>query len=172
MIWKTAALGGASFGLLFAGGFSYLERWLQPHGGATLLALVVVALVSGMAFGVLIAAFAGSAAVARQTSIALPAGETVEHSGPANRVCRFEACGGELYLTNRNLIFRPHRFNLQNGGVSIPRSEIEGVSKRLSLGVIPNGLLVRQRNGGVERFAVRGRREWLGAIARPPRRRA
>lgn len=163
--WKMAALGGAVFGALFGGAFGLAQGWLPPRDGSALLALVAVALVAGTAFGVAIGLFAGSKAVARQTSIDLPPGEIVEHSGPANHFRNFESRGGRLYLTNRNLIFKPHKFNLQGASISIPRSEIAGVSKCSTLGVIPNGLLVSQRGGDAQRFVVSDRSAWLRAIS-------
>jgi hypothetical protein len=164
-IWKMAALSGVAFGVLFAAGFGLLEGWLSPRGGFHVLAICAAALVAGTAFGAAMGLFAGSKVVARQTSIDLPQGEVVEHGGPANHFHNFEACGGRLYLTNRNLIFKPHQFNVQDASISIPRYEIASVSKCSTLGVIPNGLLVSKRSGDVERFVVSNRSAWLRLIS-------
>ncbi|MGD0641824.1 MAG: GRAM domain-containing protein [Roseiarcus sp.] len=108
---------------------------------------------------------ARSKVVAEQISIDLPPGEAVEHSGPANHFHNFESLGGRLYLTNRNLIFKPHKFDLQDASISNPRCEIATVSKCRTLGLMPNGLLVSQRSGDVLRFVVTDRSAWLRAIS-------
>jgi len=99
--------------------------------------------------------------VAEQTAINLPQGETLEQQGWANHFRNYEGRGGRLYLTNRSLVFQPHRFNVQNAGVAIPRSEIAGAAKSMTLGVIPNGLTVTRRDGTTERFVVSDRNEWV-----------
>jgi hypothetical protein len=168
MVWKRALLSGTAFGLLFGAAFSFMQGWLPPHAGGDILAFLIIALLSGALFGGFIGLFAGSRTVARQTAIDLPPGEIVEYAGPANHFRNGEARGGKLYLTNRRLIFQPHHFNLQNAPVGIARSEIAGAAKSKTLGIIPNGLLVRQSNGETQRFVVSDRSAWLRRIMERP----
>ena len=171
--WKRAAYAGVAGGILFAAIAGSLTAVIQhvahrpdvlPFGG-----LIATSAASGAIFGVLIGLFFGlfmnSRMVARQTSIELPAGEVVEYQGGANHFLNYEARGGRLYLTNHNLIFKPHSLNLQNAPVVIARSDITGTEKCMTLGVVPNGLLVEQRGGTKSRFVVPHRGEWMRRLA-------
>src|SRR5262249_17969164 len=117
-----------------------------------------------VALAIALGLFAGSRMVAVQTAIDLPPGEVIEHAGPANHILHFEARGGRLYLTNRHMIFQPHRFNLQQPAVRIPPSEIAGAWSCMSLGVVPNGLLVSLKDGPSHRFVVSDRAEWVRMV--------
>lgn len=161
----TVVLAGAAFGVPFAPAFWYVMTWLPPRFGADYLSVGLIALASGGLFGLLLALFLGSKTVARQTALDLPAGETLEQQGWANHFMRIEARGGRLYLTNRNLIFQPHKFNLQSTGVVIPRAEIANASKCMTLWVLPNGLMITRRDGTKERFVVSDRKDWIRRIA-------
>lgn len=172
--WKRAAYAGLASGVLFAllfgplmAAFQYFV--LRPDAALPLKALVVASVAGGALFGLLICLFFGlftnSKAVARQTAIELPVGEVVEFQGGANHFLNYEARGGRLYLTNHNLIFQPHRMNLQNARVTISRGEITGTAKCMTLGVVPNGIEVVQRGGARNRFVVPRRDEWIRRIA-------
>jgi GRAM domain-containing protein len=163
--WRSAALAGLAFGPLFALAFGFFEGWLPPRSGADVVTLITTALVTGAAFAIAIGLFGGSKMVAHQTAIELPAGEVVQLESPANHFLHVEARGGRLYLTNRHLIFQPHKFNLQAAAISIPREDIAGVAKVMTLGVIPNGLRVMRRDGTAERFVLSNRNAWVRAIS-------
>lgn len=92
-------------------------------------------------------------------------GERILKQGPANHVRGSEAVGGWLYLTDRRLLFRPHRFNIQRDEASFPLEEVLQAQPCLTAWVIPNGLrlVTAQRS---ERFVVEGRRAWSKEIAR------
>jgi GRAM domain len=154
-------LAGALFGVLFAPTFWFMMSWLPASIGINIAAIAFTAILSGGLFALLLALFMGSKRVAQQTAIELPEGETLEQQGWANHFRNFEGRGGRLYLTNRSLVFQPHHFNVQNAGVVIPRSEIAGAAKSMTLGVIPNGLTVTRRDCTAERFVVSERDEWV-----------
>ncbi len=167
---RTIAFASVFFGVLFAPTFWYMTTWLSGGVGLNITVVVLTALLSGSLFGLLLALFMGSKRVAEQTAITLPEGETLEQQGWANHFRNYEGRGGRLYLTNRSLVFQPHRFNVQNAGVVIPRSEIAGAAKSMTLGVIPNGLTVTRRDGTMERFVVSERDEWVRRLTPAPER--
>ena len=90
-------------------------------------------------------------------------GERLLRSGPANHSRGIESVGGWLYLTTRRLEFRPHAANIDIDPFTLELSKRVQAETRLTLGVIPNGLLVRHP-GGAEEFVVEGNREWVTAI--------
>jgi hypothetical protein len=92
--------------------------------------------------------------------------ETVLHYGPANHFRGIESVGGKLFLTNRRLRFRSHRFNVQNHDESYAIEAITSAEPARTLGIVPNGVLVHLRDGRRERFVVGGRAEWVTRLRR------
>ena len=164
--WKSAVYAGVMFGLIFTPIAGFVSGMFPPHSGGDAVALLVQGLIAGILFGVLIGLFMRSKTVGRQTTIELPGGETVEFEGNANHFLNGEGRGGRLYLTNRNLIFQPHRFNLQSARVVIPRADIAGAAKCRTWGILPNGLLVTHRDSSTDRFVIAGdHQEWVRRMA-------
>ena len=121
-------------------------------------------LVTGVLFAIIMRWFA-----ARQTkrfSVERPDldGAAILFEGPANHFKGAEGVGGYLWLTSGILLFRSHRFNIQNHECRMPLSEITGVESTKTLGIIPNGLLVRLVSGTQERFVVHKNRDWAARI--------
>lgn len=91
-------------------------------------------------------------------------GESVVHWGPANHFKGIEAVGGKLFLTNRRLRFRSHRFNVQTHDESYPIEAIASVEPARTLGVIPNAIRLRLADGRRERFVVMAREHWIATL--------
>ncbi len=72
----------------------------------------------------------------------------------ANLFRGIESVGGKLKITDKRLHFRSHSFNIQTGETEIPLSEIAQVIKVNTLGVVPNGLLVKLKRGKNYQFVV------------------
>ncbi len=98
------------------------------------------------------------------------AGESVVHFGPANHFKGLESVGGKLFLTSQRLRFRSHTMNVQTHDESYPLDTIVAVEATRTLGLIPNGLLVRLRDGRAERFVVGGRAQWVALLGERVRR--
>ena len=62
-------------------------------------------------------------------------------------------------------MFKPHAVNVQRNVLRIPRAEIAHVEAVRTAGLIPNGLAVRLKSGGIERFVVNNRAEWVARLA-------
>ena len=131
------------------------NNWMIGMGGG---------LVAGVLFAILMRWFA-----ARQTkrfSVDRPDlnGAAILFEGPANHFKGAEGVGGYLWLTSGQLSFRSHRFNIQNHDCRMPLTEIAEVEATKTLGMIPNGLLVRLVSGTQERFVVHKNRDWAAKI--------
>ena len=132
------------------------DNWAIGMGGG---------LVAGALFATLMSWFAS-----RQTkrfSVAQPdfVGEPVIFEGPANHFKGAEGVGGYLWLTARQLLFQSHKLNIQNHECRMPISEIAEVEATRTLGIIPNGLLLRSASGTEERFVVHKNRDWVAQIS-------
>jgi hypothetical protein len=95
------------------------------------------------------------------TKIETDADEIIFFEGPANHFKGVEAVGGKLYLTNKRLFFKSHKFNVQNHKLSISLNEIMFVNQYKTLGLVNNGLSVGVRGGMIEKFVVNEIEEWI-----------
>jgi hypothetical protein len=73
---------------------------------------------------------------------------------PANLFRGMEAVGGHLVITRKELIFEPHVFNVQKYLGDIPLSEVEGVAKKNTWGLIPNGMVIKMRTAEQYQFVL------------------
>jgi hypothetical protein len=117
----------------------------------------------GLLFGLLLAGFAEWQRSRFTREIPDLAGEQLVKQGPANHFRGMEGVGGWLYLTERRLLFRSHRLNVQNHELSIPLGAILEARPCSTAWVVPNGLRVVTAQGA-ERFVVEGRQTWVDEI--------
>jgi hypothetical protein len=119
--------------------------------------------VAGVLFGLAIAGFAEWQRRRFTSENPCAPGEQLLKQGAANQFRGWEAVGGWLYLTDRRLLFRPHRYNVQKQGLEVPLTDIVETQVCATVWVIPNGLRV-VTSQGAQRFVVEGRRSWVEAI--------
>lgn len=156
---RTFLRSGAAFGVLFAIPFTLL--FLMPLGwkiGG--LAFIAITILAGVPFGLMMAAFACSKRVQRDTQPALEEDEKVVKEGPANHFMGIESVGGRLFLTDRRLLFKSHHSNFQVHEMSVPLGDVAVAKAVMTLKIVPNGIKVTRTDGSAERFVVEGRREW------------
>lgn len=116
---------------------------------------------AGLLFGWLMGLFANSNILLKGTMIDTKAGESVLFDTGANHFKGAEGVGGKLYLTNKRLVFKSHRFNIQPHELSINLSDINKVDKFKTLGFVNNGLSLTIINNKTEKFAVQQIDEWV-----------
>lgn len=83
--------------------------------------------------------------------------------GGANHFMGKESVGGWLYLTDKELIFKSHSFNIQKHTSVIDINQIAEVKPSLTLGIVPNGLNIITTKSE-ERFVVFDRKIWIQKI--------
>jgi hypothetical protein len=98
------------------------------------------------------------------TNVDLSPDETIVFQSPANHFKGMEAVGGMLYLTSLRLIFKSHRFNIQNHQCSINLNEITTVDTNKTLGVVNNGLIITIIANHTEKFVVSDVNEWVAKL--------
>ena len=157
---------GLSFGIAMA--IFFILKDLLTHDNLTtknIIISIISALfgsaVSGLLFGWLIGLFANSKFVTQGTKIDIEADETILFETGANHFKGSEGVGGKLYLTNKRLVFKSHKLNVQNHQLSISLSDIEKVDRYKTLGIINNGLVVTITKNTIEKFVVQQPDEWI-----------
>ena len=68
--------------------------------------------------------------------------ELIEIEGPAILFCGIEGVGGKLFLTNKRLIFKSHKINIQKGQTNIEYRHIQNINKRKTAKLIDNGFRI------------------------------
>lgn len=86
--------------------------------------------------------------------------EEIKHVGPANLFEGHESVGGKLFLTNQTLIFKSHKYNIQNSQINIDLSKISEIIARRTLKIVDNGIRVQTVSGLKFDFVVNNRKEW------------
>lgn len=121
---------------------------------------VVTGIISGVLFGLIMGAFNNSKFVKDTTKIDTDPGEEIVFESLANHFKGLEGVGGKLYLTNKRLIFKSHKFNIQNHQLSIDLSDINSIKRYKTLGVINNGLTIITNHNTTEKFVVEQTDQW------------
>ncbi len=91
--------------------------------------------------------------------------KNIVYSGRANHFLNGIAVGGNLYLTENQLIFQTNILNfLQKHECIIDLQDITSIEFEKTLGMVNNGLLVKMENGLKEQFVVTKREKWKNEI--------
>lgn len=122
---------------------------------------LVTGVLSGVLFGSLTGLFSNSKFVTKATKIETGPDENVLFETPANHCKGIEAVGGKLYLTNKRLVFKSHKLNIQNHELSIPLNEIKDAGRHKTLGIVNNGLTITTIDDNTEKFVVEQVENWI-----------
>ncbi len=82
----------------------------------------------------------------------------IYYQGLANHFVGMESVGGSLFITKDKLIFKSHSFNIHNHSIEILLKNINEVKTYNTLGIIPNGLKIIQKEK-TDKFVVNSRTE-------------
>lgn len=85
---------------------------------------------------------------------------------PANLFRGIEAVGGNLQINHEKVVFRPHSLNFQKKELEIKMEEIQGVNKRRTWMIIPNGIDLKLKSGKNYKFVVTKRENIIELIER------
>jgi hypothetical protein len=132
--------------------------------------LLLIAPLVGFGFGVMIGlpGFFLSRAMKKTTPFVPAEGEPVVHRTRANHFLGAEGRGGHLVLTDRRLVFEPHRFNVQLAPLEIPLAAIDDVAWNRVVarqGLVMSMMLHVTTDGAVERFVVPEANAWAKRVA-------
>ncbi|MCM0667896.1 GRAM domain-containing protein [Flavobacterium tyrosinilyticum] len=91
--------------------------------------------------------------------------KNIIYSGRANHYLNGITVGGNLYLTDNQLIFQTNILNfIQKHECIINLKDIALIEFEKTLGMVNNGLLIRTENGLKEKFVVTNREQWKNEI--------
>ncbi|WP_084061622.1 GRAM domain-containing protein [Cellulophaga tyrosinoxydans] len=90
--------------------------------------------------------------------------EVIEIEGPANLFRGIEGVGGKIFLTNKKLIFKSHKINIQKGQTDIEYSTIKEIVKRKTAKLFDNGIRIITNNEKEFDFVVNERDLWFEKI--------
>ena len=166
---KNKIKAGIIFGIVST--IFFILQDLLTHENLTtksIIIFIISALVggalAGLLFGWLMGLFANSKLFTQGTKIDTEPGETILFETGANHFKGIEAVGGKLYLTTRRLVFKSHKFNIQNHELSMRLSDIEKVDRYKTAGIVNNGLAVTTTRGVIEKFVVQQPDQWLSLL--------
>jgi hypothetical protein len=94
------------------------------------------------------------------TGFAPEHGESVVREGKASHRRGIETVGGKLILTDRRLVFIPHRLNFSKDVYSVPVAAIRSAAT----GGGANGIKIEFAGGDTEVFVVFRRKTWVEAV--------
>jgi hypothetical protein len=163
---KKTLIVAASFGIPWAL-FMIVYTWIVE--GDIGLTRVVVTLVSGVVAGILFAVIMTWAAtrLLNKIVVSLEEGERVVLESGANHFKGAEGVGGKLVLTDRRLIFKSHKFNIQNHQDTFDLRSVVSAEVTKTARIFNNGLLIRLTDDQVHRFVVDNPSEWQASIMQP-----
>ncbi len=121
--------------------------------------------VAGSLFGWLMGLFSKSKFVQKTTRVDTGPGEEILFQTAANHFKGVEAVGGKLFLTNKRLIFKSHKLNIQNHQLSISLPDIDRNDRYKTLGLVNNGQAITTKQNVTEKFVVDRVEEWLQHLA-------
>ncbi len=107
---------------------------------------------------------AGATSAAEPKRVAAePDDDSVVQYQGANLFRGAEAVGGHVTVTRRTVRFEAHALNLQGGAESFLIADVVGM-QRVDTLFVPNGVVVRLRNGVEKRFVLEDRERFMQAI--------
>ncbi len=82
----------------------------------------------------------------------------------ANYFKRIEAVGGKLFFDETGMTFKSHAINIQSGETRIQYDQISRISKRNTLGIVPNGMLIFTKDGFEHKFVINHREDVIAFL--------
>lgn len=162
---KSRFRAGLSFGIVMT--IIYVLQDLltgDNHTTSQIIKSIVAGLIGGMVagflFGWIIGLFSNSKFVKQATKIDIEPDENIVFETSANHFKGIEGVGGKLYLTNKRLVFKSHKLNIQNHQFSILLTEIQNFDWPKTFRLLNNGLSITSSAGKTEKFVVEEVEEW------------
>ena len=166
---RSKTRSGLYFGIAMA--VLFILENLLTHDNVTTKKIVITVVagllqgaVAGLLFGWLMSRFVKSKLFTHGTQIDMDATEVIVFETGANHFKGAEGVGGKLYLTNKRLVFKSHKYNIQNHELSINVADIAKVDRYKVLGVANNGVAVTTTGDTIEKFAVQKPDEWINQL--------
>lgn len=167
---KNKIKAGLIFGIVMT--ILFILQDLLTHDNLTTKNIVIIIVsglfggaLAGLLFGWLIGRFVNSKLLTKGTKIETEPDETIVFESGANHFKGAEAVGGKLYLTNKRLVFKSHKFNIQNHELSIRLLDVDKVDRYKTLGLANNSLAITTVDSKIEKFVVQQPDDWVNYLS-------
>jgi hypothetical protein len=153
---KSVLMAGAPFGFMMGIFFIFVQGFYLG---------TISSIFTGVIFGLIMGIFILiQKKKALSKAVEITKGKTILMNGAANHFLNKESVGGWMYLTVDEIIFKSHSANIQVHKTIIPLAQIIQVKAVMTVGIIPNGLLIVTKGGKEERFVVNDRNRWIESL--------
>ncbi len=99
----------------------------------------------------------------KKVNLDLEEDEQIEFKGNANLFRGIEGVVGRLFLTNKNVVFKSHKFNIQKGQTNIKLNDISEIlkKKRRFLSIMGHGIKIKTKDGQNFHFITTNQDVWV-----------
>src|SRR5687768_17451596 len=134
-------------------------------GGPT-LSIIVSTLIGGLVAGLLFAWIMQYTAkiLFKKIIIETADNENIIKAGGANHFKGKEGVGGKLVLTDKRLIFKSHKFNIQNHQDNFDLGQVAKLQTTKTFKFLENGLTLELTNNDRHKFIVDEPTDWIEKI--------
>ena len=156
---NNVALLGVIFGIIMAAGLITINSIEANHISIRIIVIgLISASVGGLIFGIFMKIVFKRG---DKIQIDIRKDETILKEALANHIKNHESVGGKLFLTNKRLIFKSHKINIQKHIFELDLNEINSYRRYKTMGMIPNGLKITTNDNLTEKFVVNKPNEWI-----------
>jgi len=134
-------------------------------GGPT-FRIIVSTVIGGVVAGLLFAWIMQYAAkrLFKKIIVETADNENIIKEGGANHFKGKEGVGGKLVLTDKRLIFKSHKFNIQNHQDNFDLGQVEKLQATMTFKFLENGLTLELTNNDKHKFIVDEPTDWIEKI--------
>ena len=158
---NNALLLGVIFGTIMAISLITINSIEASHISIKIIVSEIIgASVGGLVFGIFMQYIFKRG---NKIQIEIREDENIIKEGLANHKVKIESVGGKLFLTNKRLVFKSHKINIQKHIFELELSQINNCAKFKTIGIISNGLKINTNNK-IEKFIVNKPNEWITQI--------
>jgi hypothetical protein len=132
----------------------------------SVLSIIVSTVIGGLVAGLLFAWTMQYAAkrLFKKIVIETAHNENIIKEGGANHFMGKEGVGGKLVLTDKRLIFKSHKFNIQNHQDNFDLGQVKKLQATKTLKFLENGLTIELTNNDRHKFIVDEPTDWVEKI--------
>jgi hypothetical protein len=128
--------------------------------------IIVTTIIGGLVAGLLFALIMQYAAkmLFKKIIVETADNENIIKEGGANHFKGKEGVGGKLVLTDKRLIFKSHKFNIQNHQENFDLGQITKLQTTKTFGILENGLTLELNTNDRHKFIVDEPTDWIEKI--------
>ena len=159
---KNSIKAGIFFGLFMTFWFVFADIFIEKQDiSSALVAGITKGFLAATLFGFTLHFFVRK--IGKIIQIDLQPGEELIFQTNANHFKGIEAVGGKLSLTNKRLVFKSHKLNIQSHIYTLPSEQIKAVERYKTMGIVNNGLKIITLTS-IEKFVVEKPEEWQSKL--------